>query len=88
MLVKHHNTITYGTKSLTTLGLRYGNNYQKTLNQRHLIPNLRNILILGPDQLSIYVREYFKVYQLKFLPVTCQRTVIYFNVLIAVLARI
>ena len=49
MLVKHHNTITYGTKSLTTLGLRYGNNYQKTLNQRHLIPNLRNILTLGPD---------------------------------------
>ena len=49
MLVKHHNTITYGTKSLTTLGLRYGNNYQKTLNQRHLIPNLRNILTLGSD---------------------------------------
>ena len=49
ILVKHHNTITYGTKSLKALGLRYGTNYQKTLNQRHLIPNLRNILTLGSD---------------------------------------
>ena len=47
ILVKHHNTITYGTKSLKTLGPKIWS--QKTLKQRHLIPNLRNILTLGSD---------------------------------------
>ena len=43
ILIKHHNTIKYGAKSLKALGPRYGTNYQVTLNQRHLIPHLRNI---------------------------------------------
>ena len=42
MLVKHDNTITYGTKSL------------KTLNQRHLIPNVKNILTVSSDR-NVYV---------------------------------
>ena len=44
ILVKHHNTITYGTKNLKTLGPKIWNQLPETLNQRHLIPNLRNIL--------------------------------------------
>ena len=29
--------------------LRFGPNYQVTLNMRHFIPNLRNILTVGSD---------------------------------------
>ena len=53
ILGKQHNTITYGTKSLKTLG-RYGTNYQRTLNHRHFIPNLRNILTFSSD-LNVHV---------------------------------
>ena len=42
ILLKDYNTITYGTKSLRCQN-------QVILNQRHLIPSLRSILILGSD---------------------------------------
>ena len=50
ILVKHRNTITYGTKSLKTLGRKMWNQLPKDIKSRHLMPILRNILTLGFDQ--------------------------------------
>ena len=93
ILVKNHgiNTITYGTKSLKNLGVKCGTDYQKTSNQRYVIPNLRNILTLGLDlkvDVMSCVHEYLKLYQLKCVLITCRRAVMYFNVFTGVLAQI
>ena len=86
------NDITYGTKSLKTLGVKCGTDYQKKSNQRYVIPNLRNILTLGLDlklDLKLYeIHEYLKLYQLKCVLITCRRAVMYFNVFTGVLAQI
>ena len=49
ILVKHHNTITYGTKSLKTLGPKIWNQLPEDIKSEILIPNLSNILTLGSD---------------------------------------
>ena len=49
ILAKHHNTITYGTKSLKTLGPKIWNQLPEDIKSEILIPNLSNILTLGSD---------------------------------------
>ena len=49
ILVKYHNTITYGTKSLKTLGPKIWNQLPEDIKSEILIPNLSNILTLGSD---------------------------------------
>ena len=49
VLVKYHNTITCGTKSLKPLGPKTWNKLPEDIKSEKSYTNLRNILTLGSD---------------------------------------
>ena len=84
ILVKHHNTITYGAKSLKTLGLRIWNQLPSDIKSETSYTKFKEYIDtwFGPKSRCNVCMNIWKVYQCKMCAYTCLRAVIYFMFLL------
>ena len=88
VLVKHHNTITYVTKSLKALGPRMWNQLPSDIKWETSYTKFKECTDTWIRPKCRCVPKYLKLHECKMCANTCRRSIICFNVFTDILAQI